>query len=105
MSVARSRVKQASGELGLADRTVAANADPLAAALEEIAKVEEALRTAGDAATLERFGDPGHGEALASMLGHHGVTPDHARIVDRLSWMPEGLKLARAYLAAVGPGD
>jgi hypothetical protein len=98
MSVVRSELRQERGEVLLA-------ADPLAAALEEIAKVEEALRAAGDAATLDRFGDEESGEALGAMLGHPGLAAYQARVVDRLSWLPNGLNLARAYLAAVRSGD
>jgi hypothetical protein len=102
MSVVRSELKQATGE-GLTPRpgVVAEPADPLDAALEEIAKVEVALRNTGDAATLERFGDAENGAALAELLGHARLSTEEARTVDQLSWMPDGMKLVRAYLRTV----
>ena len=103
MSVVRSEQRQESGlEPALHGRAIA---DGLATALEEIAKIEHELRSRGDAATLERFGDAEDGVALAESLGFEHVSVEEAHTVDQLSWMPDGMNLVRAYLrGARAPG-
>ena len=107
MSVARSESKQVtvSEPPMLAEDATAGEVSALSAALDEIARIEHELTSVGDDATLKRFGNPEHGAALAAMLGHGRLSTAQARLVDQLSWMPDGLKLVRAYLGDVSPGD
>jgi hypothetical protein len=101
MSVVRSEGKQVTGEEpALPARPFAVAAEALSRALEEIAKVEVELRSAGDAAMLERFGDAESGAALAEMLGYEHLSTEQAHTVDQLIWMPDGMNLVRAYLRA-----
>ncbi len=103
MWVVRSEQRQESGPESALPRS--AVAEGLSTALEEIAKIEHELRSRGDAATLERFGDAEDGAVLAESLGFEHVSVEEAHTVDQLSWMPDGMNLVRAYLRAARAPD
>ena len=71
-------------------------------ALREIALIEQHLQALADVATLRRFGEPEAGVSIAESLGHVLLTTGKARTVDRLSRMPGGITLVRAYLELSG---
>jgi hypothetical protein len=104
MSIVRAEGVQAtSQEPVVTARPDAVVADPLTAALAEVAKLEVELRSTGDAAMLARFGNAESGAALAEMLGYEHLSAEEAHTVDQLIWMPDGMKLVRAFLRTTRP--
>lgn len=72
--------------------------DALEDALRQLALIDRHLRARRDEATLSRFGEAEAGFSIAASLGHTLLTTAEARVVDRLSRMPEGARLVRTYL-------
>jgi len=68
-------------------------------ALREVARVERALKEAGDRRMLARYGNLDHGVAIATLLGYSLLSSDEARTVDQLTYFPQSNLLIREYLA------
>jgi hypothetical protein len=67
-------------------------------ALREIDRIERSLVEAGDRRTLARFGDPERGAEVAALFGYTLLATEEARIVDRLTYIPQAQTLIREYL-------
>jgi hypothetical protein len=67
-------------------------------AIREIARIERSLVEAGDRWTLARFGDPERGREVAALFGCTELATDEARMVDRLTYLPQAQRLIRAFL-------